>query len=250
MTDSSVAIGRGTSLPRPTTVSRPRLRRGGFSSAARIRPGSSTELTAPTTPWRLFLLLLPLAGGAGLVTYVVADISLPLATTLVGVVGAVAWLTATRTVSPEAKRWASRRLRQGALSGAAATICYDAARFGVASAAQFSFQPFHVIPIFGRLLLGKHTPDAAAVAMGLAFHLANGIGFGIAYALLVRRPTVVSGILWGLGLELIMAFLYPSWLRIMALREFLTVSAIGHVVYGAVLGFLLRRTTSENATHA
>jgi hypothetical protein len=42
-----------------------------------------------------------------------------------------------------------------------------------------------------------------------------------------------------------MALLYPSWLRIIALGEFLEVSAIGHVVYGTVLGLsvgrLLRR---------
>jgi hypothetical protein len=35
-----------------------------------------------------------------------------------------------------------------------------------------------------------------------------------------------------------MATLYPAWLRIQMLGEFLEVSALGHVVYGSVLGLV------------
>jgi hypothetical protein len=35
-----------------------------------------------------------------------------------------------------------------------------------------------------------------------------------------------------------MATLYPSWLRIQQFGEFLQVSALGHVVYGSVLGLV------------
>ena len=41
-----------------------------------------------------------------------------------------------------------------------------------------------------------------------------------------------------------MALLYPHWLRIVQLREFLAVSAIGHLVYGAVLGIVVRQMLS------
>jgi hypothetical protein len=73
----------------------------------------------------------------------------------------------------------------------------------------------------------------------------NGVGLGVAYALVVKRPGPISGVLWGLGLELVMALLYPSWLRIRALEEFLTISIFGHVVYGFTLGMLGRRRIGE-----
>jgi hypothetical protein len=56
-----------------------------------------------------------------------------------------------------------------------------------------------------------------------------------------RRPSWWTGALWGIALELCMATLYPSWLRIQMLSEFLEVSAVGHVVYGSVLGLVAAR---------
>jgi len=78
----------------------------------------------------------------------------------------------------------------------------------------------------------------------MAYHVCNGTFFGVAYTLVFRRPTWWTGALWGIGLELCMATLYPSWLRIVMLREFLEVSAIGHVVYGSVLGLVAAKGVS------
>jgi hypothetical protein len=120
-------------------------------------------------------------------------------------------------------------------------MAYDASRWGVVSLLTLSFRPFHVLPIFGRLFVGADSPPGIALAAGIAYHAANGIGFAVAYTLVVRRGSLLSGVVWGICLELCMALLYPSWLRIMALREFLAVSALGHVVYGAVLGTVVSR---------
>jgi hypothetical protein len=85
-----------------------------------------------------------------------------------------------------------------------------------------------------------HSPSGTFL-VGALYHLSNGTFFGVAYTLVVRRPSWWSGALWGIALELTMALLYPSWLRIQMLGEFLEVSALGHVVYGSVLGTVAAR---------
>lgn len=37
-----------------------------------------------------------------------------------------------------------------------------------------------------------------------------------------------------------MVSFYPGWLGLEALREFFTITVLGHVTYGAVLGFTAR----------
>ena len=55
------------------------------------------------------------------------------------------------------------------------------------------------------------------------------------------RPSgPVAGVAFALGLEACMVLLYPQWLRLQAVDEFLQVSIFGHVVYGVVLGFAAR----------
>jgi hypothetical protein len=196
------------------------------------------------TPARFPLLLLPFAGGVGLVMHILVNASLPLAMLGIAVSGAVAWWWSMRGRPPVVRRRIRRTVLSGLRIGLVATAAYDLVRYGVVMAFSMSFQPLHVIPIFGHLFVGAGAPIWLAWLVGFAYHIGNGVGFGIAYVVLFRRPHPVTGILWGLGLELAMATLYPSWLRVTALREFLTVSMIGHVVYGVVLGLLARQLTS------
>jgi hypothetical protein len=179
------------------------------------------------------------------VIYVLAGVSLPLAAAGVALIGAAAWAAAMSRISPLARHELRTRALAGARAGLLATLAYDAARYGVVALFTLSFKPFHVLPIFGRLFVGADAAPELAIPVGVAYHLANGVGFGIAYALLVRRAGVWTGMAWGVGLELCMALLYPSWLRIVALREFLAVSATGHLVYGAVLGATVARAAAR-----
>jgi hypothetical protein len=209
---------------------------------------------------RLVLLLLPFAGGAGLVVHVLVDVSLPLAFALLAVVGTGLVALSLRRLSPATRALLGVRLRAGVLGGVLGTAAYDSARYGLVAVFRMSFQPFHVFEIFGRLFVGDGVPVATATAVGFAYHVSNGVCFGIAYATLLsrsdgrsgrlRRPGVVTGVLWGIGLELAMALLYPSWLRIEALREFLTVSAFGHVIYGGVLGSVVARRLATRPVRA
>ncbi|HTG34537.1 MAG TPA: hypothetical protein VLB76_16575 [Thermoanaerobaculia bacterium] len=200
--------------------------------------------------WRLPLLLLPFAGGLGLVMHILVDLSLPLAVAALVSMGALLWFWFARRVPIQERRRMRRRARVGLLTGLLATVAYDAVRYGVVALWSFSFEPFHVIPIFGHLFVGAAASEAWAWAAGLAYHVGNGTGFGIAYVLLFRQPGPLTGVAWGLGLELAMALLYPSWLRLTALGEFLTVSMIGHLTYGCVLGLAARRYAAGEPSHA
>ncbi|MDA3626807.1 hypothetical protein OU415_15285 [Saccharopolyspora sp. WRP15-2] len=201
----------------------------------------------PTSWWAFLLASLPLAGGAGLAVHILAGISLPLAAGVIVLFGVGVWLLLLPRLRPRVRRQVGVRVGVGALSGAVATVAYDLARYGAASIFSLSFQPFHVIRLFGELFLGSGAPVGAAVAVGFLYHLSNGVCFGIVYALVFWRPGALTGIAWGIALELCMALLYPAWLRIAVLQEFLAVSAAGHVIYGAVLGVLARRLLDRRA---
>ena len=100
------------------------------------------------------------------------------------------------------------------------------------------FWPFDIFTIFGQSLLGAGFEGAWVRMLGLLFHFANGIGFAIAYTISFGRRGIIAGIIWAMVLELFMVTIYPGWLGMQALEEFLQVSIFGHVVYGVVLGYV------------
>ena len=56
------------------------------------------------------------------------------------------------------------------------------------------------------------------------------------------------GLAWAAVLELFMVSLYPGWLGLKPLDEFLSVSIFGHIVYGTVLGSVARRGLQEQSS--
>jgi hypothetical protein len=187
---------------------------------------------------RILLIGLPMAGGAGLVVHILTDVSLPLAIGVLALLGAAVFGLLVSRMTVVARRALRRRAAVGLLAGLVATLAYDAARYGVVALFDMSFQPFHVFTVFGELFIGVDHPGWLIFAVGLLYHLSNGTFFGVAYTLVLRRPSWWTGALWGIGLEASMAMLYPAWLRIQMLREFLEISALGHVVYGVTLGLV------------
>lgn len=184
------------------------------------------------------LIGLPLAGGAGLVLHILAGASLPLAIVALALGGSVLWAVALRRLTVAARRSLRQRAVIGMASGLAGTVAYDAARYGTVALFAMSFRPFHVLSLFGEAFIGTGHSATLTFAVGAAYHISNGVFFGAAYCLALRRYAWWSGALWGVGLELCMATLYPAWLRMQMLHEFLEVSAVGHVVYGSVLGIV------------
>jgi len=186
---------------------------------------------------RLLLSLLPLStGGAVMVTIVLGGNSL-LWPTLVLVAGGVATaVVPTRRLPAGVRRVLARRVRVGLLAGLAATAAYDAVRYLAVAATSWSVRPFQVFALFGQLLVGQDVPAGVQYLAGTGFHLLNGLGFAVGYAVVVRRPGVVSAVVWALVLEAFTIALYPSWLGLTAVGEFVSVSLLGHLAYGAVLG--------------
>lgn len=186
--------------------------------------------------FRLLIALPFLTGGVGLVLFVLVHISLPIAILAIFLLWLITAAFALQRNLVISRVHIISMLIRMIIIAALSTVGYDLTRFAVASVAEASFQPFHVIPIFGHLLTNADITSPFAWAAGWAYHLGNGIAFGIAYLILFPSPGVRTGIAWALGLEAAMASIYPLWLPINSFEEFLTISMIGHLVYGLMLG--------------
>jgi Family of unknown function (DUF6789) len=192
----------------------------------------------PSPEWLVAAMFL--ASGAALLVYILAGLSLRW--TLLGLVsGAVAVaVLAARKLPPEVRRKLRRRIAVGAVAGAVATVCYDIVRIALVEFAGLQLRPLEAWRLFGLALAETEQSSTAVFLLGTAFHVGNGIGFGIAYTVVLGRKGIWAGIAWALVLETVMVSVYPGWLGLRALDEFLSVSATGHLVYGSVLGVLAR----------
>lgn len=198
-------------------------------------------MARPWGGWPRVLGVAALASGAALVTHIVSGVSLRLALGLAaGIVGLAVWLV-WRRAAPEGRAVVARRTRVGLGVGFAATVAYDLARFLLSRWDPSPYDPFEAIWAFGVRLAGATAPPGLVYTAGAVFHLVNGLSFGVAFCLLVARPGVLVGILWGFGLELFQLSLYPGWLDIRFYREFVQISVLAHAVYGLALGLGCRQ---------
>jgi hypothetical protein len=195
--------------------------------------------TTPTFGWGRvgYWILLPFAGGLGLLAWGLTKLPMRVLVGVFLVSGLILWAVGRYRLDSVRRAELGRRVRIGMVGGLLATAAYDLVRFGLVSVVQWSLEPWGAIPLFGRLFVGPNHSTATLYAVGLAYHfILNGIGFATAYTVLVRRPHPVTGVLWAMGLEAAMALLYPSILIIKQYGEFLTMSVVGHLCYGLVIG--------------
>ena len=187
--------------------------------------------------WRV-LGIAALFSGAALLAFLLFDLPLRFAlavtTTMLALAVAVAW----RRASRDQRSVIVRTAAVGAIAGIAATVVYDTSRWALSQLDASPYQPFEAIRAFGYLLGGPAVTTTTATAVGTAFHALNGTAFGVAFAFLFGDRGVVAGMVWGLFLEGFQITLYPGWLDIEAYREFVQISAAGHLAYGATLGLL------------
>ena len=181
--------------------------------------------------------------------HIISGVSLIFAVVAIGLAGLAGASVFLTRVNRSVRQNIRKRILFGILAGVIATSCYDLFRYLLVTYLDFSFWPFDIFTIFGQLLLGQDSSPLATTIAGIFYHLANGIGFSIAFFLLFRRPNIFYGLAWALMLESIMVSIYPSWLGLKALDEFLSVSILGHVIYGATLGMMARlgNTTLTNS---
>lgn len=131
-----------------------------------------------------------------------------------------------------------RRIVGGLWAGGLATLAYDLVRIPVAHS---GVPVFKAVSYFGTVLLNVSVPTPHSEALGWAYHLSNGVSFGLMYAILVRLAEPLSAVLWGLTLEV--AMLWTPYAEVFGYRrdaKFLAITVGAHVVYGLVLWAALR----------
>ena len=107
---------------------------------------------------------------------------------------------------------------------------------------QFSYDQFKAISVFGVLITGQPASTLQAQTAGWGYHFWNGASFGVMYALLRPQGGVATGLLWALGLQLLILWTYPSLLQVRLDNPgFLVTSMVGHGLWGVVLGAGLAR---------
>jgi hypothetical protein len=187
-----------------------------------------------------------LANGIALLCTILFALPLPLLLVAAWTIGISALAAIVAVSAPAARTGLTAFLVVGLGAGIAATLAYDLSKAILSQLDPSPFNPFETMKVFGRLLLGESASTDAIQVAGWIFHLANGWTFAIAYTLLVaraggvsRRRGILTGIAWGLFLEVFQLSLYPGWLNIRFLDEFRQISFLGHVVFGAVLGILV-----------
>jgi len=129
----------------------------------------------------------------------------------------------------------------GLWAGCVATAAYDGVRFLVERGHWFGYSGFVPILMFGSWITGQPTSSLAAKIAGWTYHYWNGVTFGIIYALTFGRRHWLFGIGYGIVLECCMLGLFPLFVPISRKLDFIAISMIGHVAYGAVLGVLAQK---------
>ena len=182
-----------------------------------------------------------LFSGAALLMHILAQVPLRtgLATTF-GVAG-FAVVLVWRREDDAGRRRLKARVGVGLAAGVAALVVYDVAKWVLAAVDPSPFDPFGAIGTFGVLLAGPGASAPVVLGAGVGYHVLNGVLFGVAFCVLFGHRGVVAGALWGLFLELFQSTLYPGWLDVRFYAEFLGISFLAHVAYGATLGYLCKR---------
>jgi hypothetical protein len=135
-------------------------------------------------------------------------------------------------------------LISGLWSGCFATLAYDIVRLPIALS---GVPVFKAISYFGTVLLTLGHSSPVSEIFGWAYHLSNGISFGLMYAALISKPGPITAILWGMMLEGVM--LLTPYAEVFGYRrdaKFLAITIGAHAVYGLVLWLALRTAARED----
>lgn len=130
----------------------------------------------------------------------------------------------------------------GVLGGVAGTIGYDLFRIPFVAAGMRLFAP---IDSYGVLLLGADSSSPWTGLAGWAYHFSNGLGFGVAYAMVALGRRWWWGVVWGMVLETATVVTPFSEAYGLAGRwGIIAIAYAAHVAYGAPLGRIVERAGS------
>lgn len=130
--------------------------------------------------------------------------------------------------------WIGRFFAHGVVGGVLGAVAYDLIRVPFLL---FGLRLLSPIDSYGVLMLNAQASSPLTAFAGWWYHFSDGIGFGIAYAVVMRGRNWKWGLAWGMTLESI-ALVTPLGgyygLRSSGLAIF--GAYLGHLAYGAVLG--------------
>ena len=144
----------------------------------------------------------------------------------------------------------------GVAAGLIAAVAYDVFRLPFVFAKEWNLDSvvpplklFKVFPRFGAMILGQPIEQpvysAAAHLLGWTYHFSNGATFGVMYLAMVGEGTRRHWgwtVLMAVGLELAMLFTpYTAVFDIHLTARFVVVTLAAHLVFGVVMGFVVRR---------
>lgn len=133
------------------------------------------------------------------------------------------------------------RLVTGTVAGFLGLVAYDVVRWLAQVVLPVDFDAFRAFQIFGTLMTDRGDDSRLALAAGWAYHITNGLTFGIVYALLAGPARWWWGLIWGATLEFAMMIVYPSLMNPRSISDFVIISVIGHAVFGTVVGLWCQR---------
>jgi hypothetical protein len=128
----------------------------------------------------------------------------------------------------------------GTIGGLVGTIAYDVVRVPELA---FGLRPYLPIDSYGLLVLGASHSSPLTDAAGWAFNLANGIGFGITYAMLARGRPWWWAVPYALALET--AFVVTPLAQIYQLSgqwTLIGLAYVAHLFYAYPLGRIVAST--------
>lgn len=142
-----------------------------------------------------------------------------------------------------ARRAPSGRFRSaivaGTIGGLVGTIGYDLFRAPFAAAGVRAMAP---IDSYGVLLLGADGSSAWTGLAGWGYHFANGIGFGIAYALVAFGRKWWWGVAWAMVLETATVLTpFATTYRLRGHWDLIALAYAAHLCYGYPLGRIVER---------
>jgi hypothetical protein len=151
-----------------------------------------------------------------------------------GVLGVIGVVSGRRPEQADLHRW----LVLGAVGGLLGTAAYDLVRVPFAL---FGYRLLSPIDSYGLLLLNAHHSSPVSGWAGWLYHLGDGVGFAIAYAVIARGRAWWWGLLWGSTLETI-SLLTPlaGLYGISGKPDVIALACGGHLAYGAAVGLVVQ----------
>lgn len=130
----------------------------------------------------------------------------------------------------------------GCIGGLVGTLGYDLFRLPFVAAGWRLLAP---IDSYGVLALGADTSSPLSGFVGWAYHFANGIGFGVAYAAVAAGRRWWWAVVWGLVLETATVVTpFATTYQIAGQWDLIAVAYAAHVAYGVPLGMIVERAES------